>query len=144
LREPIFRHEAEVDPVKVSREGSDGFVHFRMIFDPVNGETESAVLGVHEFVPGVDPILPHYHEEVEETVYVVTGTGLLRLGWDPDAMVEHMFEKGAAWFVPPCCYHQIIHTGKEKIKLVASYFRNDGKPISHKRVSYHHTVVHNP
>lgn len=144
MREPLFKQEANVEPEKVTREGSEGYVHFRMMFDPDHGETDAAILGVHAFTPGVDPILPHYHEEVEETVYVVAGSGVLKLGWDPDALQEHEFEAGSAWYVPPKCYHQIVSKGDEPIKLVASYFRADGKPISHRKVSHELTVVHNP
>jgi len=144
MRQPIFREESEVDQIRISRPGSDGFALFRMVIDPERGDSTSAVLGVHEHPPRLKPILPHCHQEVEETVYIVSGEGMVKLGWDPQAMEMHEFHAGCCWYVPPGCYHQIVNTGKDVIKMVVSYFRNDGNPISHRVVSEKLTVVARP
>ncbi len=138
---PVFRREEDVEQVRVSRPGSNGYALFRMVFDPDRGESLSAVLGIHEHPQGIEPIPPHYHREVEETVYIVSGEGTVRLGTGPQIMEEYDFVPGSCWYVPPDCYHQIINTGTTTIKMVVSYFRNDGKPISHKSVSEKLTVV---
>ena len=82
MKQPIFREESEMQQVKISRRGSDGFALFRMVIDPERGESASAVLGVHEHPAGLEPIVPHCHKEVEETVYIVFGEGMVKLGWD--------------------------------------------------------------
>ena len=82
MKQPIFRKEREIQQVKISRPGSDGFALFRMVIDPERGESASAVLGVHEHPAGLEPIVPHCHKEVEETVYIVFGEGMVKLGWD--------------------------------------------------------------
>lgn len=144
MKGAIFRKEDEVQQIRISRAGSDGFALFRMVIDPERGDSTSAVLGVHEHPPGLKPILPHCHQEVEETVYVVSGEGMVKLGWDVGAMETYKFHGGHCWYVPPGCLHQIVNTGKDAIKMVVSYFRNDGKPISHRVVSEKLTVVAQP
>lgn len=144
MKQPIFKKEREVEQIKISRPGSDGFALFRMVFDPERDESASAVLGVHEHPPGLKPILPHCHQEVEETVYIVSGEGMVKLGWDAHALQTHEFHAGCCWYVPPGCYHQIVNTRGDTIKMVVSYFRNDGRPISHKLVSGELTIVEQP
>lgn len=141
MRRPIFRNEEEIEQVRVSRPGSDGYALFRMVFDPERGETVAAVLGVHEHPPGIDPIVPHCHKEVEETVYIVSGEGIVKLGEDSREMEQYDFHTGSCWYMPPGCYHRIVNTGELPIKMVVSYFRNDGKPIGHKLVSEKLTAV---
>ncbi len=141
MKRAIFRNEKEIEQVRVSRPGSDGYALFRMVFDPERGETIAAVLGVHEHPPGIDPIVPHCHDEVEETVYIVSGEGIVKLGEDPRVMEQYDFHAGSCWYVPAGCYHQIINTGGVPVKMVVSYFRNDGKPISHELVSEKLTAV---
>lgn len=143
MKKALFRNEDSVIQKKVTRPGSDGYVMFRMVFDPETGDTECAVLGIHEHPAGIEPILPHYHREVEESVYVVSGEGTVKLGYNPDSMEEHRFKTGSCWFVPPECYHQIINTGSSPVKMIASYFRNDGKLVSHRVVSEELTEVLN-
>lgn len=142
MKKPLFRNEDSVVQQKVTRPGSDGYVLFKMVFDPETGETESAVLGIHEHPAGIEPILPHYHREVEESVYVVSGEGTVKLGFDPDSMKEHYFKSGSCWFVPPDCYHQIINTSSSPVKMTASYFGKDGKLVSHRVVSEELTEVY--
>ena len=142
MKKPLFRNEDSVLQKRVTRTGSDGYVLFRMVFDPETGDTGCAVLGVHEHPAGIEPILPHYHREVEESVYVVSGEGTVKLGFNPNSMEEHHFKAGSCWFVPPGCYHQIINTGRSTVKMVASYFRNDGKLVSHRVVSEELTEVY--
>jgi len=77
---------------------------------------------------GCVPILPYF----------------TKLGWDARAMETHEFWAGSCWYVPPDCYHQIVNTGADTIKMVVSYFRNDGRPISHKLVSQELTIVEQP
>ena len=144
MKQPIFRKEHEVQQIQIRRPGSDGFALFRMVIDPERGESASAVLGVHEHPAGIRPILPHCHREVEETVYIISGEGMVKLGWDAHSMQTHKFHTGCCWYVPPDSYHQIVNTGSETIKMVASYFRNDGRPISHKLVSEELTIVDQP
>ena len=141
MKKAIFKNEEEVKQVKVSRPGSDGYALFRMVFDPERGETESAVMGIHEHPPGVEPIVPHYHQEVEETVYIVSGEGTVKLGATVQSMMTYSFRPGSSWFVPPDWWHQIINRGGTLVKMVVSYFRNDGRPVSHKLVSGELTVV---
>jgi mannose-6-phosphate isomerase-like protein (cupin superfamily) len=135
MRKPIFREEADIGQVRITRPGSSGYALFRMVFDPDRGDSQSAVLGIHEHPSRIQPIAPHFHREVEETVYIVSGEGVVKLGADPSTMEEHVFRPGSCWYVPPGCYHQIVNTGEATIKMVASYFRNDGGKISHKLVS---------
>ena len=78
---------------------------------------------------------------MEETVYIVTGEGTVKLGAKPQAMEEYDFGAGSCWYVPADTYHQIVNTGNTPVKMIVSYFRNDGKPISHKSVSQELTVV---
>jgi mannose-6-phosphate isomerase-like protein (cupin superfamily) len=138
---PVFRQEEDVRQIKISRPGSSGYALFRMVFDPERGESHAAVMGIHEHPAGIESIPPHYHREVEETVYIVTGEGIVRLGTEPRAMEEYSFAAGSCWYVPAGAFHQIRNTGSTPIKMVVSYFRNDGKPISHKSVSEKLTVV---
>jgi mannose-6-phosphate isomerase-like protein (cupin superfamily) len=141
VKKPIFRQEEQVIQKRVTRQGSDGYVLFRMVFDPETGDTDCAVLGIHEHPPGIEPIVPHFHREVEESVYVISGEGIIKLGFDPNSMEEYKFKTGSCWFVPPDCYHQIINTGNSIVKMAASYFRNDGRLVSHRVVSEELTEV---
>jgi oxalate decarboxylase/phosphoglucose isomerase-like protein (cupin superfamily) len=93
------------------------------------------VLGIHEHPQGIEPIPPHYHREVEETVYIVSDEVTVKLRTAPQTIDEYDFAPGSCWYVPADCYHQIINTGTTAIKMVVSYLRNDGQPISHKSVS---------
>ena len=144
MKQPLFKHEEEIEEVKISRPGSDGYALFRMALDPERNETVSAVLGIHEHPAGIEPVPPHYHREVEETVYIVSGEGELRMGYDVKALQTYKFRPGSCWYIPPECFHEIKNTGSEPIKMVVSYFRNDGKPISHRQVSKELTIVAQP
>ncbi|MCJ7608677.1 cupin domain-containing protein [Candidatus Bathyarchaeota archaeon] len=135
MSKPIFREETEIEQVRITRLGSSGYAAFRMVFDPDRGESKSAILGIHEHPPRIQPIAPHFHREVEETVYIVSGKGVVKLGFDPNIMEEHSYKAGSCWYVPPGCYHQIVNTGEAAVKMVVSYFRNDGQRISHRLVS---------
>ena len=42
----------------------------------------------------------------------------------------------------PGFYHQIINTVSSSVEVVASYFRNDGKLVSHRAVSEELTEVY--
>ena len=141
MRQPIFAQEGNIPQIRIDRPGSDGYALFRMVIDPERGDSTSAILGVHEHPAGIESIVPHCHAEVEETVFVVAGQGIIKLGWDAQAMEAHSFRPGSCWYVPPGCYHQIVNTGSNPVKMVVSYFRNDGRPIHHRLVSEQLTVV---
>jgi hypothetical protein len=67
MKKPLFRNEDSVIQQKVTRPGSDGYVLFKMVFDPETGETESAVLGIHEHPAGI----------FQEWLVLVCSSGLL-------------------------------------------------------------------
>ena len=58
---------------------------------------------------------PHRHEEAEEVFYVISGEGRIRVG-------ESVFDvfPGSCVFAPPNQEHQLINTGSEILKIVAT------------------------
>lgn len=128
-------HEKEVLGEKITRPGSAGYVNIRKVFDPEANLTHRAILAIHEHPAHMDPIVPHYHRKVEETVYLISGKGEVRLGFSPEKMEKFSIKEGTAWYIPPNCWHQIINQGNTVLKMVVNYFSESKEPVSHTKVS---------
>lgn len=121
-------HEEEVESFRVAREGSQGYLVARKLFDPeVSGTRQAIVLIAH--VPAHQPelITPHFHREYEETMYVAAGHGLFRVGPSPDAMRSVAIRPGSCCYIPADYCHELQVEGDEGMKLVISYFCTSGE-----------------
>ncbi len=66
-----------------------------------------------EMLPPGSEVTAHYHREIEEIYYVVSGSGLMTVG-DETRKVN----AGDAVYVPPGHRHTLKNTGSEPIKLI--------------------------
>lgn len=128
-------HEKQVPREKITRPGSSGCVNIRKVFDPETNLTHRAILAIHEHPADMDSIVPHYHRKVEETVYLISGRGEIRLGFCPEKMEKFPIGEGTAWYIPLNCWHQIINQGNIALKMVVNYFNESKEPVSHTKIS---------
>lgn len=68
--------------------------------------------GILELEPGVT-FAPHYHEEVEETFYILEGTGIFKINGK-----EVNVEQGIALRLEPKESHGIINTSNAKLRMI--------------------------
>jgi mannose-6-phosphate isomerase-like protein (cupin superfamily) len=66
-----------------------------------------------EMLPPGCAVTAHYHREIEEIYYVVSGSGLMTVG-DETRKVN----AGDAVYVPRCHRHTLRNTGSEPIRLI--------------------------
>ena len=136
-------HEDEVQSVRISREGSHGYLMVRRLMDPaVTGSREAIVLLAEVPAHQAEGITPHYHRQYEETMYVAAGRGKFRVGTSPDAMETMTVRPGSCCYIPADYYHELAVDGDEAMKLVISYFCVSGKGgKSHQQIALELTNV---
>jgi mannose-6-phosphate isomerase-like protein (cupin superfamily) len=68
--------------------------------------------GILELEPGVT-FSPHYHDEVEETFYILSGSGIFKINGE-DVKVQ----EGTAMRLEPKESHGIVNTGDVKLRMI--------------------------
>jgi len=137
----LVTYEDEVKPIRVSRQGSSGYLMVRKLMDPEDTGSVSGIVLVAEALPRQQPITPHAHRECEESMYVMRGHGRLRIGPTAEAMRGFLLRPGACIYVPAEYYHVIEVEGEEPMKLVVSYFHAGRKGRSHREIATELTNV---
>lgn len=100
-------HESEVPAVALP--GRD----HKMIIGPANfGPAQKMCFGVADFPPRRHAP-PHMHEEQEEILYILTGSGEFYF----DGVAEPI-EPGTCVYVPPKVMHSINNTSDDVLKVV--------------------------
>ena len=100
-------HESEVPAVQLP--GRD----HKMIIGPANfGPAQRMCFGVADFPPRRHAP-PHVHEEQEEILYVLSGSGEFYFDGAPEPV-----EAGTCVYVPPKVEHSINNTGDDVLKVV--------------------------
>jgi mannose-6-phosphate isomerase-like protein (cupin superfamily) len=100
-------HENEVEAVSLP--GRD----HKMIIGPMNfGEAKNMCFGLADFPPN-SHAPAHVHEESEEILYVLTGSGEFYFDGEPEPI-----SPGTCVYVPSGVVHSINNTGDEVLKVV--------------------------
>jgi mannose-6-phosphate isomerase-like protein (cupin superfamily) len=100
-------HEDEIQPVSLP--GRD----HKMIIGPMNfGPAKNMCFGLADFPPHKHAPA-HVHEESEEILYILTGSGEFYFDDQPEAI-----KPGTCVFVPPGVVHSINNTSDEVLKVV--------------------------
>lgn len=76
--------------------------------------TRNIWMGISKVDPGSSSSL-HSHDNAEEIFYVVSGYGRIRVDDDEEAI-----EPGSCIYISPGSSHQLINTGDETLKVIAS------------------------
>ena len=105
--------------MKVSEEhideilGPDGneLARYKVLLGKQNG-VKGVTLIIGNISPGGET-KPHSHEGEEELYYVISGTGLWKIGGK-----EFIGNPGTALFVPPNIEHAMINNEAENLKIV--------------------------
>ena len=104
------------------------------------GSTSEIVL-IAEATPNQEPITPHAHREVEESMYVIMGHGRTILDPTVENMKAFPIRPGACIYIPADYYHIIEVEGEEPMKLVVSYFPTEKRGKSHREIATELTNV---
>ena len=130
-------HEDDVRGFRVAREGSRGYLMVRRLIDPEVTGNERAIVLVADVPPRQpESIPPHFHREYEESMYVVAGHGVLRIGASPGTIRTIPVRPGSCFHIPADYYHSVEVEGDEAMKLVISYFCTSGKGgKSHRQIA---------
>ena len=108
-RHPNVVHHSEVKPVELSK-GSK----YAMSDNVLGRATGAKGIGcsLYEVPPGKTAFPNHYHCANEEAIYILSGTGTIRLG---DARVAVRAGDWIAMPIGPDHAHQMINDGKEPL-----------------------------
>jgi mannose-6-phosphate isomerase-like protein (cupin superfamily) len=130
-------NEDEAEKFKVSREGASGYLILGRLSDPEKTGTQAAIVCAAEAPPHQDQPIPlHFHRDYEETMYLLQGRGVFRVGPTSDAIQSMPIRPGSCCYVPAGYLHQMLVEGDEPIKMICSYFCATGKGgKSHQEIS---------
>ncbi|MCP4763492.1 MAG: cupin domain-containing protein [archaeon] len=76
--------------------------------------------GILLLKPG-EKVPPHYHEEVEETFYVISGLGKIIINNE-----DYPLKKGDAYYLEPKESHLLENTGTDDLKVL--FIKHQYKP----------------
>jgi len=137
----LVTYEDEVKPIRISRQGSKGYLTVRKLMDPEDTGSVSGTVLVAEAVPHQQPITPHAHKDYEESIYVVAGHGRLTIGPSVGDMKTFELRLGACIYIPANYFHVVEVEGQEPMKLVVSYFSTEKRGKSHREIATELTNV---
>ena len=139
---PVYvTYEDEVPTLRIARQGSSASLTIKKLMDPEDTGSISGTVLVAEARAHHEPITPHAHQEVEESLYVVTGKGQVTIGQTIDDMQTFPLRPGACIYVPANYFHIITVENEELMKLVISYFPSDKPGRSHREIAVNLTNV---
>jgi len=116
MSEVLAFHYEEVEPINLP-----GGSWSRMLVAPGQVQGNQGSLGYSVFTPGT--VTAFVSHEVEESAFVVAGTGEIRLD---DGAVP--FGPGQALFIPPHVWHAVANTGAEDVIMVFTFPYPDYPP----------------
>jgi uncharacterized cupin superfamily protein len=124
MSERRHKHVVNIDEVAVRDEARGGF-GFKA--RRLGAEAGSFALGCSHFEipPGKTAFPYHYHSATDEAVYVLEGTGTVRLG---DAKVQIRAGDFVAMPAGPDAAHQVTNTGSGPLRLLA--LSSPGTPVT--------------
>jgi mannose-6-phosphate isomerase-like protein (cupin superfamily) len=139
---PVYvTYEDEVPALRIARQGSSASLIIKKLMDPEDTGSISGTVLVAEARAHHEPITPHAHQEVEESLYVVTGNGHVAIGPTIDDMQTFPLRPGACIYVPANYFHIITVENEDLMKLVISYFPTDKPGRSHREIAVDLTNV---
>jgi mannose-6-phosphate isomerase-like protein (cupin superfamily) len=139
---PVYvTYEDEVPALRIARQGSSASLIIKKLMDPEDTGSISGTVLVAEARAHHEPITPHAHQEVEESLYVVTGNGHVAIGPTIDDMQTLPLRPGACIYVPANYFHIITVENEDLMKLVISYFPTDKPGRSHREIAVDLTNV---
>ncbi len=139
---PVYvTYEDEVPALRIARQGSSASLIIKKLMDPEDTGSISGTVLVAEARAHHEPITPHAHHEVEESLYVVTGNGHVTIGPTIDDMQTLPLRPGACIYVPANYFHIITVENEDLMKLVISYFPTDKPGRSHREIAVDLTNV---
>ena len=139
---PVYvTYEDEVPALRIARQGSSASLIIKKLMDPEDTGSISGTVLVAEARAHHEPITPHAHQEVEESLYVVTGNGHVTIGPTIDDMQTFPLRPGACIYVPANYFHIITVENEDLMKLVISYFPTDKPGRSHREIAVDLTNV---
>lgn len=138
---PLVTYEDQVKSIRIARKGSTGSLSIKKLMDPEDTGSISGIVLIAESTPNQEPITPHAHRDVEESMYVITGHGKAILGSTIENMKTFPIRPGACIYIPADYYHIIEGEGEEQMKLVISYFPTDKRGKSHREIATELTNV---
>lgn len=139
---PFFvTYEDEIPSYRIARQGSSASLTLKKLMDPEDTGSICGTVLVAEARAHHEPITPHAHQEVEESLYVVTGEGEVMIGPAIDNMQTFPLRPGACIYVPANYLHIITVTSEKLMKLVISYFPTDKPGRSHREIAVDLTNV---
>ena len=77
---PLVTFEDKAKPIRIASKGSTGYLIIKKLMDPEDTGSISGIVLIAEATPNQEPITPHAHRDVEESMYVITGHGRAILG----------------------------------------------------------------
>lgn len=86
----------------------------RPLMDRTTSEITQCSLA-EELLPAGRAVAPHYHGEIEEIYYILSGTGVMTVGGE-----SHEVGTGDAIYVPRGSRHTLKNTGAEPIRLLVA------------------------
>ena len=116
---PVIVNQAEVDweswddPDVAARSP----VRWKLLIAGERGPSRGLVQGVLEVPPGASLLL--HHHEPEETYYVLSGRGRMRIDGSESALGP-----GSAVFIPSNARHAVRCTGREPLVIVFVFARD--------------------
>jgi len=137
----LVTYEDQAKPIRIARKGSTGYLTIKKLMDPEDTGSISGIVLIAEAPPNQEPITPHAHRDVEESMYVITGHGKAILGPTVENMKTFPIRPGTCIYIPADYYHIIEGEGEEPMKLVVSYFPTDKKGKSHREIATELTNV---
>ena len=138
---PLVTFEDKAKTIRIASKGSTGYLIIKKLMDPEDTGSISGIVLIAEATPNQEPITPHAHRDVEESMYVITGHGRAILGPTVENMKTFPIRPGACIYIPADYYHIIEGEGEEPMKLVISYFPTDKKGKSHREIATELTNV---
>lgn len=82
------------------------------MIDRTTAEITRCSLAEETLLPG-QSVTPHHHREIEEIYYILSGSGVMRVGDEKREVAA-----GDAVYVPRRSVHTLENTGAEPIKLL--------------------------
>ncbi len=137
----LIRYEEEVEPIRLARQGSEGSLIVKKLMDPEDTGSTAGIVLVGTFFPDHIPITAHSHQGYEESAYVVTGHGRIKLNLEGGRTKTYELRPGACVCIPSGCDHVVEVEGNEPLKMVFSYFSARKKGKSHHEIATNLTDV---
>lgn len=99
-------------------------VRWKLLISSDRCQSKGLVTGIAEIPPDASLLL--HHHEPEETYYVVSGTGYMKID-----DYEGQLVPGTAVFIPPNSKHTVRCTGNEPLVFIFTFARDSFEQINY-------------